>query len=378
MFPVYSSAVPHGNNHHHAHAHATNTTHSHGHTAVTGHHSSDPLAPPHSTSTLVNATAASSLPLYSAYQLQQKAGYLHKEGDVWKTWKRRYFVLSSQLLSYYTDRDATTPKGHILLQGAEVRVSQRTDRSGWVFEVYRDEAASEHRVYYLQADSESERSEWMAAIKNNILFELNRTRALVDEVDKYRARIAQLMDELERQKAQQILADWNKPRTEPPSTTTAPAAVAAVSASDAQQQPQERSPSSVELVDRVRYLEAENARLVVENQSLKRSTLAMQGKGDEIRQTADTRRDEAAAARQQPTSATAVAAVTQESQAGGVESEVERLSKELARVRVERGILKREVLRLMAVNEQLTQPPHSAATGTLSPQTQPQISTATV
>ena len=225
MFPVYSSSLPHGNSHSHAHTHTTHNHHQHH--PPPAHQLSDHLTAPTSTtapatSALSALTAAASLPLYSSYQLQQKAGYLSKEGDVWKTWKRRYFVLSSQLLSYYTDRDSTVAKGHILLTGAEVRVSQRNDRSGWLFEVYREEKEVEHRVYYMEADTEQERAEWMAAIKNNILYELNRTRALVDEVDKYKARIAQLTDELERQKAKQILADLNKPRTTDPHSSIAP------------------------------------------------------------------------------------------------------------------------------------------------------------
>ena len=365
MFPVYNSTVPHSS-HNHSHTHAT---HPDTHTLAATHQPSDQTTsssqPTAATaSALSTATAATSLPIYSSYQLQQKAGYLQKEGDVWRTWKRRYFVLSSQLLSYYSDRDATTPKGHIQLQGAEVRVSQRSDRSGWLFEVYRDEAETQHRVYYLQADSEVERDEWIAAIKNNILYELNRTRALVDEVDGYKQRIAQLNDQLERHKAQQILADLNRPHTtqpqpqpQPPTAATQPPAA---TASDRRTV---RTPSSVELYDKVGYLEAENTRLLAENQSLKRSTLAMQGKGDEIRHTAETRTDEATA---QQSVALPAAAAVQQATVAGEGSEVDRLTKELARVRMERSILKREVLRLMKVNDELT---HSkpAATAVLQP-----------
>ena len=248
-----------------------------------------------------------------------------------------------------------------------------------MFEVYREEQEAEHRVYHLQAESEKERSEWMTAIKNNILYELNRTRALVDEVDKYKERIAQLTDELERQKAKQILADINKPRTDSQPTThttTAPQPTAQpppswTAAAVAQQQQQHvRSPSSVELYDRVSYLEAENARLMAENQSLKRSTLAMQGKGDEIRPTAETTTDEAAAAQHQPTPPPQAATEQSNASAGAAagEAEVDRLIKELVRVRMERSILKREVLRLMKVNEELTHAPSAAIASPPPPQ----------
>ena len=374
MFPVYNAPLPHGNSHGHPHAHP-HMSHSHTTSKPLGDHPNPTAAASQTSTTCEPAlqTAASTLPLYSSYQLQQRAGYLHKEGDVWKTWKRRYFVLSSQLLSYYTDRESATPKGHIQLQGAEVRVSQRSDRQ-WLFEVFREEAEAQHRVYYLAADSEAERAEWMSAIKNNILYELNRTRALVDTVDSYKTRIAQLTDELERHRATQILAELNRPRTTPPQQQ--PDVVVAASTPSAQPQPvQPATASLVAMHDRLSFLEAENARLLAENQSLKRSALAMDGKGDEIRHTADTHKDEAATQQQQPTPAASAAAPADST---GQESELEQLRREVARERMDRGILKREVLRLMKVNEELTHshPLAAASTSTAAQQLLPNSSSA--
>ena len=109
----------------------------------------------------------------------------------------------------------------------------------------------------------------------------------------------------------------------------------------------------MELLDALSAVQAENGRLLAENASLKRSTLAMQGKGDEIRHTAETHKDEAAAA------AAAVEGESGESKPKTAvgDGETEALKKELARVRMERSILKREVLRLMKVNEELTRTP---------------------
>ena len=382
MFPVYNAPIPHSNSHGHPHAHP-HSSHNHTTRKPLGAHPDSSAAASQSSTMPEPApqTAASTLPLYSSYQLQQRAGYLHKEGDVWKTWKKRYFVLSSQLLSYYTDREATTPKGHIQLQGAEVRVSQRSDRK-WLFEVFREEAEAEHRVYYLAADSEAERGEWMAAIKYNILYELNRTRALVDTVDSYKVRIAQLTDELERHRATQILADLNKPRTTPPQQQQ-PDVVVTTSLPTAPSQPvQPAAASVVAMHDRLGYLEAEVARLLAENQSLKRSALAMDGKGDEVRPTAETHKDEVATEQQQPTAAASAAAPLEStgpagsSGGGGQESELEQLRKEVARVRMERSILKREVLRLMKVNEELTHSHPAASASTSAKQPPPTSSSA--
>ena len=43
------------------------------------------------------------------------AGYLMKRGNGYKSWKKRYFVLKKQKLSYYTDDSLVCKKGELLL-----------------------------------------------------------------------------------------------------------------------------------------------------------------------------------------------------------------------------------------------------------------------
>ena len=315
----------------------------------------------------------------------QKAGWLYKEGDVWKTWKRRWFVLSAQLLYYYADREAQQPKGIIVLEGSEVRLSSRTERP-WLFDIYREEESGEgggkaaaaagaggeaeggrrSRVYYLQADSQQERDAWMSALRNNLLYELQRTRAFIDETDAYKAKVQQLTEQLETQRAKQIAAGIGAARQREPSVSQPGAAVETAAApvpssstaaapASSSSQDADRSLYSTPYSDvftvsslrsRLSYLEQENARLQVENVSLKQSTLAMQGKGDEIRQGRSSGGGGGGGGEE-----AGGAGETREGERGS--EEVEALRREISKVRMERGILKREVLRLMKVNDEL-------------------------
>ena len=38
-------------------------------------------------------------------------GFFEKEGHIFKTWKKRYFVLNAEVLSYYTDENMSKLKG---------------------------------------------------------------------------------------------------------------------------------------------------------------------------------------------------------------------------------------------------------------------------
>ena len=390
MFPVLTSTVSSHSTHSHPHTHSQ--PHSHSHPRPERHPTSaHPTAAPVTSPSLSTSTASSSstsapsstsssstLPSTtspSAYQLVHKAGYLHKEGEVWKTWKRRYFVLSSLLLSYYTDKDAQQPKGVILLEGCEVRVSSRTDREH-LFEVFDEADERRRRVYFLQADSEAERSEWVSAIKTNILHELQRSRAFVDEVDRCHLQVQQLTEQLERIHAKQIIADIHAGKhsastssSSPSTQSTQPSLPHTDSTASSDTAPADRvlygqpatsfftsssssstptatppRPPAPTLQPRLAYLEMENARLAAENRSLKEAALAMQGKGDEM---APNVADQAHLGTGQVADAQAMGR-------DGLQEEVEALRAELAKVRLERSVLKREVVRLMQVNDGLT------------------------
>uniref|UniRef100_K3WN17 PH domain-containing protein n=1 Tax=Globisporangium ultimum (strain ATCC 200006 / CBS 805.95 / DAOM BR144) TaxID=431595 RepID=K3WN17_GLOUD len=88
------------------------------------------------------------------------AGYLTKQGHKRKSWKKRYFILRGNLISYYSDYDlANSAKGKPL---AEVAVEdvQKWDGEpfGFMF------MTSEQVPYYVYADNDRERNKWMNAL----------------------------------------------------------------------------------------------------------------------------------------------------------------------------------------------------------------------
>ncbi|CAH0474914.1 unnamed protein product [Peronospora belbahrii] len=96
------------------------------------------------------------------------AGYLTKQGHKRKSWKKRYFILRGNSISYYSDYDmANNAKGKPL---AEVLVEdvQKWDGEpfGFMF------MTNEQVPYYVYADNDRERNKWMNALnKLNIVEE---------------------------------------------------------------------------------------------------------------------------------------------------------------------------------------------------------------
>ncbi|DAZ92547.1 TPA: hypothetical protein N0F65_012777 [Lagenidium giganteum] len=89
------------------------------------------------------------------------AGYLTKQGHKRKSWKKRYFILRGNMISYYSDYDmANNSKGKPL---AEVNVEdvQKWDGEpfGFMF------MTTEQVPYYVYADNERERTKWMSALR---------------------------------------------------------------------------------------------------------------------------------------------------------------------------------------------------------------------
>jgi len=55
------------------------------------------------------------------YIAADKEGWLFKQGGRWKSWKRRYTILSGNVLYYFKDPKDRTPAGFVPLEGIEVR-----------------------------------------------------------------------------------------------------------------------------------------------------------------------------------------------------------------------------------------------------------------
>jgi ribosomal protein S27AE len=104
---------------------------------------------------------SSSTPVNNTPEPISCAGYLTKQGHKRKSWKKRYFILRGNMMTYYPDYDsANSIRGKAL---AEVRVEdvQKWDGEpfGFMF------MTSEQVPYYVYADNDRERSKWMAALR---------------------------------------------------------------------------------------------------------------------------------------------------------------------------------------------------------------------
>ncbi|KAJ3439722.1 ribosomal protein S6 KINASE [Anaeramoeba flamelloides] len=98
-----------------------------------------------------------------------KQGLLSKRGVFLKTWKKMWFVITENVLSFYKSKKGKFPKGLVpLTQGVTIKVVKKRRRK-WVFCVQ----ISKKKTYYLSASSEKERKEWMQAISGTI--EMNQT-----------------------------------------------------------------------------------------------------------------------------------------------------------------------------------------------------------
>jgi hypothetical protein len=92
-------------------------------------------------------------------------GFLIKQGGSWKTWKRRFFVLSrTGTLNYYEDANMTKAKGTIECKDSEIK--QLPEQGQLYFEIAADVFNSvAGRCLKVQAESEEQLHEWVQAIR---------------------------------------------------------------------------------------------------------------------------------------------------------------------------------------------------------------------
>ncbi|KAL0478465.1 ankyrin repeat and pleckstrin domain-containing protein [Acrasis kona] len=92
-----------------------------------------------------------------------KEGYLIKEGNIRRNWKKRWFVLKRDSFRYFKDvRDLKNEKGSISLAGAEVD-DQMGEKKRIFCIAIKDKTVN--RTFFLQSSSAEEKSEWCAALR---------------------------------------------------------------------------------------------------------------------------------------------------------------------------------------------------------------------
>jgi len=113
----------------------------------------------------------------------EREGWLMKQGGSWKSWKRRWFVLSDRCLYYFQHTAETAPKGIIPLENIAVRPLDDKDGKQWAFEIYNEAGdivkgcktdssgtvvQGNHHHYRMSAASEEDRDLWMNCIRDSI------------------------------------------------------------------------------------------------------------------------------------------------------------------------------------------------------------------
>eukprot|EP00300_Choanocystis_sp_HF-7_P030520 c39374_g1_i1.p1 GENE.c39374_g1_i1~~c39374_g1_i1.p1 ORF type:complete len:113 (+),score=6.74 c39374_g1_i1:41-379(+) len=99
-------------------------------------------------------------------EVVDRCGYMTKLGHVIKTWKRRWFKLSGNTLSYYKNREDITPTGVIDLRNCRtVKVCMEPS----IGRTHTLEVAVPGRTYYLSCDEDDEMNEWLGAISRAVI-----------------------------------------------------------------------------------------------------------------------------------------------------------------------------------------------------------------
>ncbi|XP_046888139.1 pleckstrin homology domain-containing family A member 1 isoform X3 [Hypomesus transpacificus] len=96
-----------------------------------------------------------------------KAGYCVKQGAVMKNWKRRYFLLDENAVSYFkTDQERDPLK---VIQLKEVHKVQECKQSDLMMRDNLFEVVTSSRTFYIQSDSPEEMHSWIKAISGAIV-----------------------------------------------------------------------------------------------------------------------------------------------------------------------------------------------------------------
>uniref|UniRef100_A0A671N142 Pleckstrin homology domain-containing family A member 1-like n=1 Tax=Sinocyclocheilus anshuiensis TaxID=1608454 RepID=A0A671N142_9TELE len=110
-----------------------------------------------------------------------KAGYCVKQGALMKNWKRRYFVLEQNSMSYFKSDLEKDPLRIILLK--EVHKVQECKHGEIMLRDNLFEVVTTSRTFYVQADSPEEMHSWIKAISGAIVAQRGPGRSAASRVN---------------------------------------------------------------------------------------------------------------------------------------------------------------------------------------------------
>ncbi|XP_063046949.1 pleckstrin homology domain-containing family A member 1a isoform X3 [Engraulis encrasicolus] len=108
-----------------------------------------------------------------------KAGYCVKQGAVMKNWKRRYFILEENSLSYFKTDLEKEPLRVISLK--EVHKVQECKQSDIMMRDNLFEVVTSSRTFFIQADSPEEMHSWIKAVSGAIVAQRGPGRTAASE-----------------------------------------------------------------------------------------------------------------------------------------------------------------------------------------------------
>eukprot|EP01091_Cochliopodium_minus_P014982 TRINITY_DN5214_c0_g1_i1.p1 TRINITY_DN5214_c0_g1~~TRINITY_DN5214_c0_g1_i1.p1 ORF type:complete len:477 (+),score=153.76 TRINITY_DN5214_c0_g1_i1:21-1451(+) len=99
-------------------------------------------------------------------EYNKKVGFLFKKGANRTNWKKRYFVLLGNELSYYPSETSTKCLNTIYLSNTTIKDDKSERKSGrsHCFYIQSNNAQQGERIYYISCASEEEKEEWIKEI----------------------------------------------------------------------------------------------------------------------------------------------------------------------------------------------------------------------
>ena len=100
-----------------------------------------------------------------------KTGWIVKRGHVFRTWRKRYFVLEKGVVTYYADEKMKNQKGQVVIKGYNVGGHSKLHSE----ELYLSAGESGGTDLLLSFQDKTEKEEWRDAFEAHIQGFLKRT-----------------------------------------------------------------------------------------------------------------------------------------------------------------------------------------------------------
>jgi len=107
-----------------------------------------------------------------------KEGWLIKQGAIVKSWKRRYFVLKGTILEYY-EKPGKKQCGTINLNNASSVATSAECKKPYLFKI----VIPGSRTYFIAAESEQEKTDWIVALQSAISKAVSRTKGPTEPIE---------------------------------------------------------------------------------------------------------------------------------------------------------------------------------------------------